>query len=211
MAQSIDWEALASISALLPGLPESARRSARLIEIAKGHTLFEQGHAPRWMHCVIAGEVRLLRRSRDGGEIVLQRARAGFIAEASLDQKRYHCYAIAATAAVVLVIQRKALIEALDDPAFRNSWIAHLASELRKARAQNERLSMHTARQRIIHFIETEGEDGVVTLTESKKAWAVGLGLTHEALYRALAGMRRTGHLVVDGPRLQLALSGARG
>lgn len=70
---------------------------------------------------------------------------------------------------------------------------------------------MHTARQRIIHFIETEGEDGVVTLTESKKAWAVGLGLTHEALYRALAGMRRTGHLVVDGPRLQLALSGARG
>lgn len=64
---------------------------------------------------------------------------------------------------------------------------------------------MHSARERIIHFIETEGADGAVTLTESKKDWAVGLGLTHEALYRALAGMQRKGQLKIDGLRLQLA------
>ena len=210
MARPIDWDVLANMSALLAVLPEAARRSSRLIEIGKGETLFERGHAPRWMHCVISGELRLLRRSRDGGEIVLQRARAGFIAEASLDQKSYHCDAIAATASVVLLIQRKTFIEALDEPAFRNQWIGHLAFELRKVRAQNERLSMHTARERIIHFIETEGDNGVVTLTESKKDWAVGMGLTHEALYRALAGMRRSGQLVIVGLRLQLVQPNVR-
>ena len=133
-----------------------------------------------------------------------------FIAEASLDQKSYHCDAVAAIVSVVLLIQRKTFIEALDEPAFRNQWIGHLAFELRKVRAQSERLSMHTARERIIHFIETEGDDGVVTLTESKKNWAVGMGLTHEALYRALAGMRRSGQLLIDGLRLQLAQSNAR-
>lgn len=210
MARHIDWHALANMSALVAALPEAARQSARLIEIEKSETLFERGHAPRWMHCVISGEVRLFRRSRDGGEIVLQRARAGFIAEASLDQKSYHCDAVAAVASVVLLIQRKSFIESLDEPAFRNQWIGHLAFELRKVRAQSERLSMRTARERIIHFLETEGNDGVVTLTESKKDWAVGMGLTHEALYRALAGMRRSGQLMIDGLRLQLAKHDSR-
>jgi CRP/FNR family transcriptional regulator, dissimilatory nitrate respiration regulator len=33
---------------------------------------------------VISGEVRLIRRDRNGSEIVLQRSRGGFFAEASL-------------------------------------------------------------------------------------------------------------------------------
>ncbi|WP_230646797.1 cyclic nucleotide-binding domain-containing protein [Bradyrhizobium sp. Leaf401] len=38
------------------------------------------------MFFVLSGEVRLVRRSRSGGEVVLQRTRHGFLAEASLDQ-----------------------------------------------------------------------------------------------------------------------------
>jgi CRP-like cAMP-binding protein len=97
-----------------------------------------------------------------------------------------------------------AFVEALDEPAFRISWIAHLSRELRRVRTQNERLSLHTAQERITHFIETEGEDGRVTLNQSRKQWAAELGLTHEALYRALARMAQSGVVRIDGAVLAL-------
>jgi CRP-like cAMP-binding protein len=67
-----------------------------------------------------------------------------------------------------------------------------------------ERLSLKTVRERIIHFIETEGESGVINLEQSKKDWAAELGLTHEALYRALALMEKRGELTVRQSRLTL-------
>ncbi len=85
---------------------------------------------------------------------------------------------------------------------FRNRWITHLARELRKVRAHAERLSLKTARERVLHFIETEGERGVVNLSQSKKDWSVELGLTHEALDRALAEKR--GELILEHLRLTL-------
>ncbi len=156
------------------------------------------------MYYVLFGEIRLLRQSRAGVEIVLQRARQGFLAEASLDQRAYHCDAVAAAPSAVLAIPRKAFIDALAVESFRTGWIAHLARELRKVRAQAERLSLKTARDRIVHYIETEGESGSLTLSQSKKDWAGALGLTHEALYRALSEMQRLGLLTVNGATLRL-------
>jgi CRP/FNR family transcriptional regulator, dissimilatory nitrate respiration regulator len=153
---------------------------------------------------VRAGEVRLVRASSAGGEIILQRTRRGFLAEASLDQPAYHCDAVAGTASSLLAIQRRAFRDALAADAFRNAWMAHLARELRQARAHAERLSLKTARQRIVHFIETEGEGGVVDLNQSRKDWAAELGLTHEALYRALAQMKTRGELEAAHGRLTL-------
>jgi CRP-like cAMP-binding protein len=137
--------------------------------------------------------------SRSGGEIVLQRTRNGFIAEASLDQSAYHCDAIAVVPTELLAIPRLAFNEALNVATFRQQWIGHLARELRRVRAQTERLSLKTARERILHFSETEGEDGTIVLTQSRKDWAAELGLTHEALYRTLARMERAGEIHIDG------------
>lgn len=162
--------------------------------------IFHRGDRPREIFVVLSGDVRLVRRSRSGGEIVLQRAHQGFLAEASFDQQAYHCDAVAAQASQFLAIPRKAFATA----EFRDAWIAHLARELRKARAHAERLSLKTARERIVHFIETEGEAGTVNLTRSRKDWAAELGLTHEALYRTLARMTNSGELAVDGSQLTL-------
>ena len=46
---------------------------------------------------------------------------------------------------------------------------------------------------RILHYVEAEGRDGSIILHRSKKDSANELGLTHEALYRALARMERCG------------------
>jgi CRP-like cAMP-binding protein len=126
------------------------------------------------------------------------------LAEASLDQPTYHCDAIVVRPAELLIISRKAFIDALSNEKFRSSWLQHLASELRRVRAQAERLSLKTARERIIHYIEMEGDAGSIVLNCSKKQWADELGLTHEALYRALARMERSSQISIAAETLSL-------
>ena len=48
----------------------------------------------------------------------------------------------------------------------------------------------------LYRLVEAEGRDGRLELRQTKKAWAAELGLTHEALYRALAGLQREGRVV---------------
>lgn len=66
-------------------------------------------------------------------------------------------------------------------------------------------MSLKTVRGRIVHYIESEGDSGSLTMRQTKKDWAAELGLTHEALYRALAAMRRCGQLEVDDAFLTLS------
>ncbi len=156
------------------------------------------------MYFVVSGEVHLVRSSLSGAEVVLQRAQEGFLAEASLDQTSYHCDAIAVRASELLTIPRKAFRDALADAGFGKVWMAHLAGELRRVRAQTERMALKTAEARILHYVEVEGRGGTIILRRSKKEWANELGLTHEALYRALTRMERRGLIRVDAITLTL-------
>jgi CRP/FNR family transcriptional regulator, dissimilatory nitrate respiration regulator len=201
----VDWKALERTLPLLAALPESARAAVRIEEHGAGELLFRAGTAPGVMFFVLCGEVRLVRASRSGREIVLQRARLGVLAEASLDQSAYHCDAVASTRSTVLRIPRAAIREALKNDRFGTAWRTELSRELRRLRAQCERLSLKTAQERIVHYIETDGENGAVALGQSKKQWAVELGLTHEALYRSLAEMEKTGLVRTDGRTIRLS------
>jgi CRP-like cAMP-binding protein len=206
-----DWPALAAEHPELAHIPSALRDAARVRALAAGETVFRQGERPKAMYCVLDGEVRLLRRSREGTEVILQRSRGGFFAEASLESKAYHCDAEATAAGRLLAFPIRAFREALEgDAAFRNAWMAQLAREVRKLRARCERLSLHGAEARILHAIESEGTAGTLVLAQSRKAWAAELGLTHEALYRALARLQAAGTLVLDGARLTLRQPGRR-
>lgn len=70
---------------------------------------------------------------------------------------------------------------------------------MRRARAQVERQGLRNAGERILHYLETECPAGQLQLSQTKKAWASELGLTHEALYRALGKLTRQGILRVEG------------
>lgn len=205
MKSPMTADAMSRASPLLAALPEAARSQARAITLAPAGRLFLRGDTPEAMYCVLSGEVHLSRSSEQGAEIVLQRCRGGFLAEASLDQRTYHCDAIAKQACEVIAIPRPAFRAALDDERFRFAWIEHLARELRRVRTQAERLSLRTARERIEHYLLTEGDNGAVTLGQSRKAWARELGLSHEALYRELARLQDAGRLGIDGDRLSLS------
>jgi CRP-like cAMP-binding protein len=202
---SAEWDALVRDYPVLGVVPARIRAAARVRTFACGEVLYRQGERPRCMLYVLDGEIRLLRRLAAGDEIVLQRSRSGFIAEASLDAAAYHCDVVAAGTGRLLAFPLAAFRHALEhEPRFNRAWIEQLARELRRVRAQSERLSLNGAAERIVHFIESEGVNGVVTLTQTRKALAAELGLTHETLYRTLRTMRANGTLLVDGSRLVL-------
>jgi CRP-like cAMP-binding protein len=93
-----------------------------------------------------------------------------------------------------------ALLQALtDDPAFALRWIGMLNQEVRRLRLQCERLSLKGVQARVLHWLETEGTDGCCAVTAGYKSLAAELGVSHEALYRALADMSEAG-LVMRAP-----------
>lgn len=202
----MDWQALTESQSALAVIPLKLRELAERRDVAKGETLFRLGEPLRRVFCVLAGEVRLTRHARGGMQIVLQRSRGGFFAEASLHANAYHCDAVVAESGAILRFPARAFRDALaDDAAFRDAWMSRLARELLKSRAQCERLGLRTAAERVVHYIESEGAGGSVTLTMSRKAWAAELGLSHEALYRALSRLRAERALAIEGNRIALA------
>ena len=191
-----EWVALIRAHPELASIPQPLQEQAIEIRAAASDILHRIGAKPKFMLYVAEGEIRLVRRTRNGADIVLQRATAGFLAEASLDATRYHCDVVAGRDSRIVAFPIMQFRKALhDDEGFRDFWMMRLARELRKLRGQCERLSLRGAAERIEHYIEAEGNNGRIELRQTKKAWAAELGMTHEALYRALADLMRAGRI----------------
>lgn len=187
--------------ATCPGLLEHVQ----YVALRADETIVHAGQKVRHVFYVVSGEVRLVRRSRAGTEVVLQRCRQGFFSEASLTVSQYHCDVLVAEECGLLRFQVEPFRQALDENnLFRNQWMARITRELRKVRAQCERLSLHSAADRIVHYIESEGNEGVIELVQTRKSWALELGLTHEALYRTLKRLQDEGVLAIDKSRIHL-------
>lgn len=145
---------------------------------------------------VTSGEVVLQRPGAHGENIVLQRARQGFVAEASLQSDRYHCDAIVTSSGELVAIPIASILQALlADPAFAMRWMGMLNQELKRLRLQCERLSMKGVKSRVFHLLETEGRGGTLPIGAGLKSMAAELGVTHEALYRAVAELEKKGIL----------------
>jgi CRP/FNR family transcriptional regulator, dissimilatory nitrate respiration regulator len=152
----------------------------------KGQYLFHQGDAVVSMFLIEAGEARLLRRQRDGGAIVLQRALPGsFLAEASLFTASYHCDATATTRISARLISMNAMQKLFEsDPAFAAAWAGHLAGEVRSARLRAEILALKTVAERLNAWTAAQGD------FPPKGTWktvAQEIGTSPEALYREIA------------------------
>ena len=157
---------------------------------------------------VVSGTVRLIRVDRSGREAVLQTASAGeTVAEASLFSSAYHCDAVAATDAVVLLYPKATMLAELQsDPEIAKSFAAMLARQVMALRTRLERRNIYSARDRVRHYLTVNvGADGrTVTLPGTVKELAADLGLTHEALYRTLARMQAEGEIARTGSAIKL-------
>jgi len=164
-----------------------------------GQTLFRCGQRTAGFYEVVSGSVRLVRVDRAGREAVLHVAAAGqTLAEASLFAPLYHCDAVALTDAVVRLFPKTSVLAEFErNPKAAQAFMAMLAGQVMNLRARLEQRNIHSAHDRIRHYLALNaGADGhTVTLTGTLKTLAAELGLTHEALYRALAEMATAGDI----------------
>ena len=191
-------------------LPASVRTQARERKLKAGEALFRLGDKSAGLVEVVTGRVRLVRVDRAGREIVLFSAAPGdTIAEASLFSPRYHCDAIASTAATVRVYSKPALLSAFAaDPKAAQAFAATLAHQIMTLRTRLEQRNIRSARERVRHFLALNaGDDGrtVDLAGVTLKEIAAELGLSHEALYRTLAALKRAGEIRRSGATITLS------
>jgi CRP-like cAMP-binding protein len=164
-----------------------------------GEALFHSGSKTVGLYEVLKGTLRLVRTDRSGREAVLQTASAGeILAEASLFSPTYHCDAIATnTAAVRLYPKAVLLAELRRDPKIAQAFAGMLARQVMVLRTRLEQRNIHSARDRVRHFLAINADpDGrTVSLSGTLKDIAAELGLTHEAFYRTLADMAADGEI----------------
>lgn len=184
--------------------PTLTTASSRL-ELRKGQSLFLQRQRPRYMHFVVGGEIILERIGEGGDPVVLQRVRQGFVAEASLQSGSYHCDAMVTSPGWAIVVPIEPLkAELATDSAFAIRWIGMLNAEVRRLRAQCERMSLKGVGERLLHMVETEGADGSLRIGSGLKSLATELAVSHEALYRAVSALEKGGLIIRESSCLIL-------
>jgi CRP-like cAMP-binding protein len=170
-----------------------------------GRTLFRRGDRPGKLFWVLEGELRLLRTTAGGDDLVLQRCRQGPLAEASLFSERYHCDGIAAVDTALIAIPRSRFLAAFEDPPFARAYAQWLSGSVRELRSSCERLTLRRAPSRIEHYLEEYGRFECGPGRGNLKDWAAQLGLTHESLYRTLAAMEADDRIVRESGCIRLA------
>lgn len=167
--------------------------------VARGDTVFRQDDRVLQMCLLEKGRVALKRTLPDGTSTVLHVAEAGeSFAEASLSADNYHCDAIAEADSTVLFVPKTDLLGALAaDPCKCLALAAALAAQVRDLRARIELRNIRAAPERVLAWLRlhANGDPPVVPLRRSWTLIADELGLTREAVYRALAALERTGQI----------------
>ncbi|MFC3229563.1 Crp/Fnr family transcriptional regulator [Marinibaculum pumilum] len=162
-----------------------------------GATLFRAGTDSAGLYLLLSGRIRLLRPLADGSEVVVHRAAAvDTFAEAAVFSAVYHCDAVAVTEVEVRIVPAAAVRAALAEvPGFAARFAARLAGQVQDLRARAEILSMRGAAERAAAWLALQADGDTVALDRPVKEMATEIGLTHEALYRALAALERDGRI----------------
>jgi len=167
--------------------------------VAAGEAVFRQGDATVAVYRVEQGRVRLVRHLEDGSSVALHVARAGDgFAEAALFSDVYHCDAVAEVDAVLTQAPKADLLAALEaDPRASLAFARMLATQVRDLRARLELRNIRAAPERILAWLKLQasGTPPAVRLDRPWTEIAAEIGLTHEAIYRALAALERDGRI----------------
>src|SRR5688500_2755025 len=166
----------------------AAKASTRR-KLAAGETLFRAGDRVKALYVVVTGRLQLVRTSAAGSSVTLHRAGDGeAFAEPSLFSERYHCDAVAEVPTEVMAYAKADIVNGLAKDSMM-LLLRHFAGEVQALRARAEILSLRTAPERLIAYFRLHMPSGgvVIVIKGTWKQVAAELGLTHEALYRALA------------------------
>lgn len=155
-----------------------------------------------------ADEVRAIFHLKEGrmrlcrGVTVLHRVQAGALfAEESLFSPVYASDAVAETPCTVEAFPRAlVMLHLAAHPQISLAFSAYLTRQVQTQHDQLEILRLKSAVERVEAYLTRKGAAGaLIRLDQPLVAVADEIGLTHEALYRALAALTREGRLIRPG------------
>lgn len=177
--------------------PGGCRRLARLCVMrtpAKKDTLFMEGQRGREIFFLLEGQILLHKATADGAEIVIRTIRPGEVfAEVILfEQDRYPVTATALVPCRVLAFDRVDFLRLLEDPRFRNEFIANLMRKQRYLAERVRHLISCNVEERFFLFLkEQHGTLEKIPISISKKDLAAAIGTTPETFSRLLQRLQR--------------------
>jgi CRP-like cAMP-binding protein len=192
----------ASLAALFRELARPVER-----EFPAGAGIFRDGDPACYVYAVARGVVRVVRFTPEGTQLTLFRAEVGqTFAEAALFAENYHCTALAETTCLISCHDCATLLAALKShPEAMLRYSALLSQQVRDLRTQLETLTIRSADDRILHYLQLIADrNGVAVQTTTRKEIAQELGLTHETFYRRLAALEKKGMLRRDREQIVL-------
>ncbi len=174
-----------------------AANAVNLRDLQEKTRLFQRGEPPKAIFYLEQGEIVLMRYTAGGDEIIIHTARKGeTFAEAALFSDQYHCDAIARQPSRLWEISKEAVLQlAQHNTQFSLALAARFSQQVQGLRSHKELLAIRSATDRVYVAIN-EG-----LLQGSVKQFAASIGLTHEAVYRALSKLVHSGHILKHGNR----------
>jgi len=143
-----------------------------------------------------------------GTQVSMHTVRPGeLFAEASIFSARYHCDAIATRTSDVLVYPMAEVARRLkEERSDLWAFAAELAHRVQDLRTGLEMRQIRSATERVLQSLRLRcGASGTWKLDGTLKLFAEDIGLTHEALYRALARLERDGRITRGNGEIRLA------
>lgn len=202
-ANPIEWIRKASF---FGGLSDAACAQLAALSrhrtIAKRTPLFVEGMRGDAIYLLISGTIQLLKTSADGKESVIKTVRCGeLFAEVILfEQTRYPVTAMARTAADVIEVPRAGFLNLLDEPAFRNDFMALLMAKQRYLTQRIQQLSTLDVEARFVEFLREHcGEQNCIRPELSKKDIAGAIDATPETFSRLLQKLEAAGGFRWEG------------
>ncbi len=160
-------------------------------DLPKGALAFRQDDTARGPYYVASGEIELIRHTQSGNLVILHRAQAGeTFSEPCLFSDTYHCDCKVLADCQLIRIDKAALLAQLQsDSDFAMQLLGHFAGQVQSYRRHQELLAIRGATDRVLAALSVTGQCGSVM------AFAASIGLTHEATYRALSSLTKSGEV----------------
>lgn len=175
-------------------------------------TIFREGGKIRWLYQIASGRVRLSRTLPRGHDVVVASYGAGqMIAEASLFAPRYHCDSVAESRSQLHRYSIVAVKSLLDyEPPAVTGLAIHLAAQVRELRTQIELRKIRRADERLLAWLRLQVPSDTFELSGTWLDIARQIGLTGEAIYRALSSLERRGAISRNGRIVKVAQKRSR-
>jgi CRP-like cAMP-binding protein len=179
--------------------------------VRRKDVLFREGDRGTAVFLCVKGSVQLHKTAPSGQEVVIKVVRSGeLFAEAILFEKdRYPVTAVALENGLILKIPVTRFNRLLEDPEFRDDFIANLMHKLRYLADQVQFLTAHDVEDRLFRFLRDRfGNSDNISTGLTKKDVAAAIGTTPETLSRLLQRLGESGRLSWKGRRIRIPGAG---